>query len=267
MRRAAILTIAFVCAIAAGCVGVVVAAVRSLNEREAPSAPLVPSTEEIARPTAPAFAIPEPRPLDRTATARWATLVRTTSVYAAPSPDARPIGRVGGTTPEGTANIVLLRRHATDASGRSWAFARIPGFRNKQEGWLPQDALGPGGVSRARVTIDRRALTLTFRHAGRVVLTAPVGLGTPDAPTPLGSFYVRNKLTRFASPRYGPLAFGLSARSTLTDWPGGGFIGIHGTDRPDLLPGRVSHGCIRLGNEDIVRLGRALRVGTPVEIV
>ena len=69
------------------------------------------------------------------------------------------------------------------------------------------------------------------------------------------------------SPEYGPVAFGTSARSaTLTDWPAGGFIGIHGTNRPDLLPGRVSHGCIRLRNPDILRLARLMPVGTPVEI-
>ena len=80
-------------------------------------------------------------------------------------------------------------------------------------------------------------------------------------------FYVRDMLTRYRSPFYGPLAFGTSARSSvLTDWPGGGFIGIHGTDTPELLPGRVSHGCIRLRNEDILKLGRLMPVGTPVTI-
>jgi hypothetical protein len=39
--------------------------------------------------------------------------------------------------------------------------------------------------------------------------------------------------------------------SVLTDWHGGGFVGIHGTDAPQLIPGRVSHGCIRLRNRDI----------------
>ena len=74
-------------------------------------------------------------------------------------------------------------------------------------------------------------------------------------------------MTRYASPTYGPVAFGTSARSeTLTDWPGGGFVGIHGTDRPDLLPGRVSHGCIRMRNDDIVELARLMPVGTPVTI-
>ncbi|CAA9524883.1 MAG: Protein erfK/srfK precursor, partial [uncultured Solirubrobacteraceae bacterium] len=46
----------------------------------------------------------------------------------------------------------------------------------------------------------------------------------------------------------------------------GGFVGIHGTDRPDLIPGRVSHGCIRMRNPDILRLGRLMPVGTPVVI-
>jgi lipoprotein-anchoring transpeptidase ErfK/SrfK len=78
---------------------------------------------------------------------------------------------------------------------------------------------------------------------------------------------VRDRLTSFASPTYGPLAFGTSARAAhLTDWPAGGYIGIHGTDEPALIPGRVSHGCIRLTNAAIVRLGRLLPVGTPVVI-
>ena len=80
-------------------------------------------------------------------------------------------------------------------------------------------------------------------------------------------FYVRNRLTRYRSPAYGPIAFGTSARSTvLTDWPAGGYVGIHGTDHPELLPGRVSHGCIRMANRDILRLGRLMPVGTPLTV-
>jgi lipoprotein-anchoring transpeptidase ErfK/SrfK len=52
----------------------------------------------------------------------------------------------------------------------------------------------------------------------------------------------------------------------LTDWPGGGFVGVHGTNEPQLIPGRISHGCVRLRNEDILRLARLLPVGTPVTI-
>jgi lipoprotein-anchoring transpeptidase ErfK/SrfK len=44
-------------------------------------------------------------------------------------------------------------------------------------------------------------------------------------------------------------------------------IGIHGTDEPQLIPGRPSHGCIRLRNADVARLWQLIEVGTPIEIV
>ena len=65
---------------------------------------------------------------------------------------------------------------------------------------------------------------------------------------------------------YGPWAFGTSAYSRLSDWPGGGVIGIHGTNEPWLVPGRPSHGCIRLRNADMERLYAQTPLGTPVVI-
>jgi lipoprotein-anchoring transpeptidase ErfK/SrfK len=53
----------------------------------------------------------------------------------------------------------------------------------------------------------------------------------------------------------------------LTDWPGGGFIGIHGTNQPEILPGRVSHGCVRMPNPAVLRLARLMPLGTPVTIL
>jgi lipoprotein-anchoring transpeptidase ErfK/SrfK len=50
----------------------------------------------------------------------------------------------------------------------------------------------------------------------------------------------------------------------LTDWPGGGYIGIHGTNMPELVPGRVSHGCIRMRNQDILKLSALMPIGTPL---
>jgi lipoprotein-anchoring transpeptidase ErfK/SrfK len=117
------------------------------------------------------------------------------------------------------------------------------------------------------LVIDLERLTATLLRDGQPIFHAPIGVGRPEWPTPRGDLYIRDRLTRYRSAFYGPLAFGTSARSSvLTDWPGGGFVGIHGTDAPDLLPGRVSHGCIRLRNRDILELGRSMPVGTPVTI-
>ena len=41
-------------------------------------------------------------------------------------------------------------------------------------------------------------------------------------------------------------------------------IAIHGTDRPEHLGAAVSHGCIRMSNEDVLRLYEELEVGAPV---
>jgi hypothetical protein len=197
---------------------------------------------------------------------RWAALRRAVVARVAPSARARPAARLSARTPERTTNLVLVLGHARDARGRLWIRARLPS-REARTGWLPRSALGTYGVVHTRLIVDRARFRLTLVRDGRVTFHAPVGVGRASTPTPAGSFYVRDRVTRYASPFYGPVAFGTSARSaTLTDWPGGGFVGIHGTDRPDLIPGRVSHGCIRMRNADILALGHLLAVGTRLTI-
>lgn len=201
------------------------------------------------------------------ASTTWASVRRTTAARTAPGTAARPAGVVlTARTPEATTNIVpvLARRRV----GRSlWVRVGLPALPNGRTGWVPRATLGAYGSTEERLVVDRRALTATLLRAGRVVFRAPVGIGVAAAPTPAGRFLVRNVLRRYRSRFYGPIAFGTSARSaTLTDWPGGGYIGIHGTDEPELIPGRVSHGCIRMRNRDIVSLARLLRPGTPLTI-
>src|SRR5205085_11437870 len=103
--------------------------------------------------------------------------------------------------------------------------------------------------------VDRTTYTATLKQSGHMIFTTRVGVGKSYWPTPRGQFYIRDKLTDFNNPFYGPIAFGTSARSdVLTDWPGGGFVGIHGTNEPYLIPGYISHGCIRLPHDAIMKL-------------
>jgi hypothetical protein len=225
------------------------------------------AVDGIPAPAREALRVGAPEPLSADAhVARWAALRRATIARAAPSARARPTARLAARTPERTTNLVLVLGHALDAHGHLWIRARLPS-RGARTGWLPRSALGTYGIVHTRLIVDRSRLRLTLVRDGRVAFQAPVGIGQASTPTPAGSFYVRDRVTRYASAFYGPVAFGTSARSaTLTDWPGGGFVGIHGTDRPDLVPGRISHGCIRLRNADILRLASMLPVGTPLQI-
>jgi len=176
------------------------------------------------------------------------------------------VAALGTLTPEGTANLVLVLGSSWH-DGVDWVHVRLPVLPNNTTGWVPRSALGGYHFVTTRLIIDMRRLQAVLLRDGHPVFSAPVGVGQPQWPTPHGAFYVRDKLTDYASPFYGPVAFGTSARSpVLTDWPEGGFVGIHGTDAPELIPGRVSHGCIRLRNRDILRLARLMPVGTPLTI-
>jgi hypothetical protein len=215
-----------------------------------------------------ALAIGAARPLDDGPdVTRWAHIRRPTAARARPGRRHAVVRRVRLRTPEGTVTAVPVHARRTDRGGRLWLRVTLPALPNGTRGWVPRRALGAYEVSRHRlvVDLDRRRVTLLAR--GRIMFRAPAGVGRPRWPTPPGTFLVRNRLEGYTSRAYGPVAFGLSARSpTLTDWPAGGFVGIHGTDRPELIPGAVSHGCIRLRNADMRRLARLMPVGTRVEI-
>jgi hypothetical protein len=217
---------------------------------------------------APAFAIPRPVALrGLRSAAQSATVLRATLARSRPDAASRVVSTLAARTPEGTSNLVLVVGRARGPGGALWLRVRLPVLPNNSTGWVRRRALGVYGVVRTRLRIELARFTATLYRDGRKLFRAPIGVGRRESPTPKGSFYVRSKLVGYGSSFYGPLAFGTSARSSaLTEWPGGGFIGIHGTSRPELLPGRISHGCIRMRNADILRLGRLMRVGTPVTI-
>jgi lipoprotein-anchoring transpeptidase ErfK/SrfK len=219
----------------------------------------------LPEPMKPAFTVPTPRPLTTgAAAALWAPVAHATLARAAPRGDARPIVRLELETPEATSNLVSVVGERVVGATR-WVRVRLPVLPNNTTGWVPRSALGGLVPVNTELVVDLEQLRAELFRRGRLIFAAPVGVGTPQAPTPRGRFYIRDKLDGFGNPFYGPVAFGTSARSAvLTDWPSGGYIGIHGTNEPQLIPGRVSHGCIRLRNADITRLATLMPVGTPL---
>jgi lipoprotein-anchoring transpeptidase ErfK/SrfK len=226
-----------------------------------------PSSAEPTLPRSPRSALsPKNVPLGPRPTTYWAPVLAATAARRSPAGPA-VVAEVPARTPEGTANIVLVIGQAERRAGRLWVRTRVPGLPDDVHGWMPRDALGGYTAVHTRLVIDRERLRATLWRDGRRVFRTVVGAGATATPTPRGEFYVRNQLHKYRSPFYGPVAFGTSARSAAaSDWPAGGFVGIHGTDRPDLIPGYVSAGCIRMTNRDILRLARLMPVGTPVTV-
>jgi lipoprotein-anchoring transpeptidase ErfK/SrfK len=198
---------------------------------------------------------------------RWAYVMERVVARDRPDNTGQPAGILPTVTPEGDTNLVLTYAAERDANDRLWVRVPLSVLPNGRSGWVPRDALGDLHRVRTHLVISRARLHATLLRDGRAVFSTGIGVGRSRWPTPAGEFYVRVRLEHYGDPFYGPVAFGTNARSPwLTDWPKGGVVGIHGTDAPQLLPGRVSHGCIRMRNAAILRLARLMPLGTPVSI-
>jgi hypothetical protein len=197
----------------------------------------------------------------------WAFVDERVAAHVAPSATSRVVTRLATKTQDGTDELVLIVAQRRRPDG-VWMNVRLPILPNNTTGWVKASRLSRPRVVHTWLRVSRARERLTLVRDGRVIFRARIGVGRSETPTPAGNFYIRDELTGFPpGTLYGPLAFGTSARSAvLTDWPRDGIIGIHGTNEPGLLPGHVSHGCMRMRNEDILRLARLLPVGTPLTI-
>jgi hypothetical protein len=198
---------------------------------------------------------------------RWAYPLAESAVREGPSAGSRTLARMRFLTSDGQAQIYLALRSYT-VHGATWVLLSVPNRPNGLTGWVPAGDLGEMHVTRQYLRVNRETLQAVLYREGRAIWRAPVGVGRPGAATPAGHFYVTEQLIPLADPFYGPYAIGTSAYApTLSDWPGGGVVGLHGTNEPQLIPGRPSHGCIRLRNSDVASLWRLIAIGTPIEIV
>jgi lipoprotein-anchoring transpeptidase ErfK/SrfK len=160
--------------------------------------------------------------------------------------------------------LVLAARRTVD--GTRWAKILLPKRPNGSTGWVRLDSVKVSEVE-GRIEIDLSAYTLRFFRKGRLVHRFKVGVGQPQNPTPTGVFFSW-ALLKAPDPQgpYGNYAIGLSGFSpVLSDWPGGGRAAVHGTADPSDRGRKVSHGCVRVYNEDMRKL-RAVPLGTPVLI-
>jgi lipoprotein-anchoring transpeptidase ErfK/SrfK len=197
---------------------------------------------------------------------RWAHANDPSAIRATASAGARTIARLRFLTEDKLPEVYLVLDGKLDAKGDPWLHIRVPMRPNGRTGWVPADELSQLYVVTTKLVIDRTAKRATLSKGGRRIWQAPVGIGKASTPTPSGTFWVRERL-RGDGKVYGPYAFGTSAYSILSDWPNGGVVGIHGTNEPNLIPGRPSHGCVRVRNDKIRQLAKLMPVGTPVSII
>jgi len=198
---------------------------------------------------------------------RFAYPNRIYKIRSGPGKTYRTVGKLRWYTEDRAPENYIVLRSKRGRNGGVWLELRVPRRPNGSKGWVPRHAMGKLRVLTTSLEIDKRALKARLFKDGREVWTSSVGIGGPSTPTPSGRYWIRERLSNLGgNAAYGPLAFGTAAYSRLSDWPGGGVVGIHGTNAPGLIPGRPSHGCVRVPNAKIVRLVKLMPVGTPVSI-
>lgn len=103
------------------------------------------------------------------------------------------------------------------------------------------------------IVLSQRKLHLLKDN--RVIHSYPIGIGKELTRTPEGIYTIVNKVPNPGGP-FGAFWMGLSRPH----------YGIHGTNDPSSIGHQVSHGCVRMYNQDVLALAAIVPIGTRVII-
>lgn len=196
--------------------------------------------------------------------AAWAAVVAR-PLTAFRSPGHGPIARFGLRNVNHVDTVFGVLRG--DCRSR-WLRVELPMRPNGAVGWVRADHVRLARVH-TRIVVDLSARRVRFYENGRLQLQSRAAVGSPATPTPVGRYYVNQRLIPAdTNGPFGPGAIGISAFSpVLTGWAQGGPVAIHGTNEPWSIGHAVSNGCIRVPNGVLRRLFPRAEAGTPVVIV
>jgi hypothetical protein len=201
--------------------------------------------------------------------ARWTDVLvrvpRTLPAFARPRPDVARVGVVpGGSKYYGFPIVAWVE--AVSPDGR-WGRVELPYIWPRVHGWIRLEGLRRA-TTRVRVEVDLSSHTVTVRKFGTVLFRVPGATGAPSSPTPVGEYFVTDRVAFPAGSYLGSFAFGISGIQPRlpAGWSGGNQLAIHGTNNPSSIGRSASAGCIRVSEATLDRLQPLLRHGTPVII-
>jgi len=149
-----------------------------------------------------------------------------------------------------------------------WLKVLIQARPNHTEGWVKASDVD------VTSTTYRMVLSLADRHltvfdGDTVAIETDVVIGKTATPTPLGTFYLSEKIKQNnPAGAYGPWILSTNGYSEALDLFDNGLpvIAFHGTNQPDLIGTQASNGCIRMPDDVVTKLAAMLPAGTPIEI-
>ena len=150
-----------------------------------------------------------------------------------------------------------------------WIKVLIPVRPNHTVGWVKASEVALT-TTEFRFQLELSTFHLTVFKGAEVFLETDVVIGRENTPTPIGRFYLLEKIKQ-NDPNgvYGTWILATNGYSETHDTFNGGLpvIAFHGTNQPQLIGTRASNGCVRMPNEIADRLADAVPAGTPIDIV
>jgi lipoprotein-anchoring transpeptidase ErfK/SrfK len=183
---------------------------------------------------------------------------------------ARPgAGRTLGTMPAGSRyydipTVAWVRDVSRD--GR-YGLVNVPYVGYRATGWIRLRGLDRSHT-RVSVETDLSEHSVTVRRGDDVLFRAAAATGGPPSPTPVGRYFVTDRVPFPNGGMLGTFAFGISGiqPNLPPGWGGGDQLAIHGTNDASSIGRSASAGCLRVSEGTLARLRRVLRLGTPVVI-
>jgi len=177
-------------------------------------------------------------------------------------PEGRVLATVASRTEFGSPQTLAVAFRKGD-----WIAVRSPQLGNRRVGWVRAKPLRL--LRRPdELVVDLSKRELTVRDTNGVDRRISVAVGAPDTPTPVGRFYVTDKLrgADFGS-YYGCCILALSGRqpNLPKGWSGGDRLAIHGSPTP-TWGHAVSNGCLHASEPDLRYLMKTVPLGTAVRI-
>ncbi len=179
------------------------------------------------------------------------------------SPGGTPLTTARPRTTFGSARVLAAVVRRGD-----WLGVLVSERRDDRPAWVA--LTGRLALFRVRTalqaSVSRRLLVL--RRDGRVLVRAPVAVGRPADPTPVGRFAVTDRLLIEGASPYGCCALALSGHQpdVPQGWGGGDRLAVHGTEDPGSVGQAVSLGCLRAAPSTMRALVDQVQLGTVLTV-
>ena len=148
-----------------------------------------------------------------------------------------------------------------------WLKVLLQARPNHTEGWIKRTDVSLS-ETHTHIELVKSTFHLKAWDGDRLVAETDVVIGKDSTFTPVGTFYVAEKIEKSAGGAYGPWILALNGYSESLDSFDGGMpqLAFHGTNKPELIGTQASNGCVRMPDEIDQLLADQMPPGTPITI-